>query len=156
MKRGPHPSLKVLLDTNVYITALRSEADRDHFRAVFYPLLPATVLSAVVAYELSVSAADQTTRELLAEFVAPMERAGRVETPAFTDWIAAAEVVSAILRKDRGYKSKLPSLLNDILIALSARRAGAELLTYNGDDFRLIKRHTEFELRVLEQSAGKV
>jgi predicted nucleic acid-binding protein len=141
--------LKVLLDTNVYITALRSEADRSDFRATFYPLLPATVLSAVVAYELSVSAADRTTRELLGEFVAPMERTGRVATPTFADWTSAGEIVSAILKKDRGYRSKLPSLLNDILIALSARRSGAEVLTYNGDDFRLIKRHTAFELRVL-------
>jgi hypothetical protein len=44
--------MKVLLDSNVYITALRSEAERARFRSSFFPLLPATVLSAVVAYEL--------------------------------------------------------------------------------------------------------
>lgn len=143
--------MKVLLDTNVYITALRSKADRDHFRTSFFPLLPATVLSAVVVFELSVSASDLRTRDLLGEFIAPMERAGRVVTPTFEDWQSAATVVSAIARKDGAWKSKLPMLLNDVLIAHGARRVGAELVTYNGVDFRLIRRHLKFGLRVLEQ-----
>lgn len=142
--------MKVLLDSNVYITALRSQAERARFRATFFPLLPATVLSAVVAYELSVSAADVRTRDLLAEFITPMERAGRVVTPQFSDWQAAADIVSAIARKDGAWKSKLPVLLNDVLIALGARRVGAQVVTYNGKDFRLIKRHTDFALRVIE------
>ena len=142
--------MKVLLDTNVHITALRSQAERTRFRSTFFPLLPATVLSAVVAYELSVSAADVHTRDLLAEFITPMERAGRVVTPQFADWQSAAAIVSAIGRKDGSWKSKLPALLNDVLIALSARRAGAQVVTYNGRDFRLIKRHTDFALRVID------
>ena len=141
--------MKVLLDTNVYIRALRSEAERARFRATYFPLLPATVLSAVVAYELTVSAADVRTRDLLAEFIAPMERAGRVVTPTFADWQSAAAIVSAIGRKDGAWRSKLPVLLNDVLIALCARRVGAQVLTYNGTDFRLIKRRLDFGLRVL-------
>jgi predicted nucleic acid-binding protein len=147
--------MKVLLDTNVYITALRSKADREYFRTAFFPLLPATVLSAVVVYELSVSASDVQTRDLLGEFIAPMERAGRVVTPTFEDWQAAAGVVSAIGRKDAAWKSKLPALLDDVLIALCARRVGARLVTYNGSDFRLIRRHLNFGLDVLEQRAGR-
>ena len=41
-------------------------------------------------------------------------------------------------------KTELPALLNDILIALCARRIGATLLTYNRDNFRLIRRHADF------------
>jgi len=141
--------VKVLLDTNVYITAVRSQADRAYFRTTFFPLLPATVLSAVVAYELSVNAADTRTRDLLAEFVSPLEQAGRVATPSFDDWQMAATMVSAIAKKDGSWKSKLPALLNDVLIALGARRVGAEVVTYNGRDFRLIRRHADFALRVL-------
>lgn len=142
--------MKVLLDTNVYIGALRSQEARQQFRTSFFPLLPSTLLSAVVAYELSVSASDVRTRDLLAAFIDPMERAGRVVTPLFADWQAAASIVSAIRRKDGGFKSKVPSLQNDILIALSARRAGAEVITRNGEDFRLVRRHLEFRLRVIE------
>jgi predicted nucleic acid-binding protein len=41
-------------------------------------------------------------------------------------------------------------LLNDILIALSARRVGAMVLTRNRDDFLLIRRHKGFSLRILD------
>lgn len=53
-----------------------------------------------------------------------MERTGRIG-PTFTDWIEASAIVSAIKEKDRGWPSKLPALLNDILIALCTRRVGA-------------------------------
>jgi predicted nucleic acid-binding protein len=79
-----------------------------------------------------------------------MERAGRVVSPTFADWREAAVIVTAIENKERGWRSKLPALLNDILIALCARRIGATLLTYNKEDFRLIRRHKDFALRILE------
>jgi len=79
----------------------------------------------------------------------PMERTGRIVSPVFDDWIDASDVVTAIEERDRGWRSKLPALLNDILIALCARRIGATLITYNGDDFRLIGCHTKFSLRAL-------
>ena len=90
------------------------------------------------------------TRGLVQEFISPMERTGRVVNPTFEDWVEASAVVTAIEEKDRGWRSKLPALLNDILIALCARRIGATLLTYNKDDFRLIRRHKNFSLRILE------
>jgi predicted nucleic acid-binding protein len=71
-------------------------------------------------------------------------------TPTFDDWTEAAALVTAIELRDRGWRSKLPALLNDILIALSARRIGAMVVTRNRDDFLLIRRHTGFSLRVLE------
>ena len=142
--------MKYLLDTNVYLGAVRSEEKRAKFRRTFYPLLPATYLSAIVAYELAVNSYDRRTRTLLLEFIRPMQRTGRVVTPAFDDWIMASEVVTAIGEKEKSWRSKLPALLNDILIALSARRIGAILLTYNRDDFRLIGRYADFSLRVLE------
>lgn len=141
--------MKYLLDTNVYIEACRSEERRTQFRNTFFPLLPATFLSAVVAYELYVNAQDRRTRGLVQEFISPMERTGRVVSPTFADWIEAAAIVTAIGEKDRGWRSKLPVLLNDILVALCARRMGATLFTYNEEDFRLIHRHKDFSLRIL-------
>jgi len=142
--------VKYLLDTNVYLGASRSEETRTRFRKAFFPLLPATFLSAVVAYELFVNARDARTQTLVREFIRPMEQTGRVVSPAFDDWIQASEVVTAIEQKDRRWRSKLPGLLNDILIALCARRIGATLLTYNRDDFLLIRRHKDFSLRVVQ------
>lgn len=142
--------MKYLLDTNIYLTACRSQETRAQFRRTFFPLLPATFLSAVVAYELLVNARDAQTQALVQEFTHPMERTGRILSPAFHDWVEASQIVTAIEEKDRGWRSKLPGLLNDILIALCARQIGATLLTYNRDDFRLIRRHKDFSLRVLE------
>lgn len=141
--------MKYLLDTNVYLEAFRSEQRKAQFREAFFPLLPATFLASVVAYELNVNAKDGHTGSLLQEFIGPMERTGRVVSPTFGDWVEAASVVTDIDAKARGWRSKLPSLLNDILIALCARRIGAILVTYNKDDFQLIRRHKDFSLRVL-------
>jgi predicted nucleic acid-binding protein len=142
--------MKCLLDTSVYIDAVRSAEARSRFKTSFFPLIPVTYLSAVVAYELFVNARDRATRRLVAEFTEPMERTGRVATPLFSDWMTAAQIVSAIHDKDRAFKSKLPALLNDILIALSARRIGATVFTHNAKDFRLIARHLDYSLGLLE------
>ena len=142
--------MKYILDTNVYLEAFRSQAKRNQFRQSFFPLLPATYLSAVVAYELNVNAQDSLTRELIQQFVLPLIRTGRVVTPTFQDWTEASTIVTSIRGKDKSWHSKLPALLNDVLIALCARKAGAIMITYNRDDFRLIQRHKGFALRVLE------
>ena len=146
--------MKYLLDTSVYIEAARSESGRVRFRAAFFPLLPATFLSAVVAYELRASAAEGRTAALVRDFTRPMERTGRVVSPTFDDWMMAADIVTGIQQRDRGWRSKLPALLNDILIALCARRIGAVMITHNQEDFRLIRRHVGFSLRILESSGG--
>jgi predicted nucleic acid-binding protein len=142
--------VKYLLDTNVYVEALRTEESRQRFKTSFYPLLPVTFLSATVVYELHVNAADQRTKELLVEFVTRLERADRMVTPTYDDWVQAADIVTKIWGKDRSWRSKLPLLLNDILIALSARRIGATLLTYNAKDFNLIRKYKHFALRILK------
>ena len=113
-------------------------------------MLPATFVSATVAYELFVNAADDTTRELVTNFVTRAERAGRTITPAFRDGIEASQIMTRIAASDKSWRSKLPQLQNDILIALSARRIGATVLTYNREDFLLIRRHKQFSLRVLK------
>lgn len=141
--------MKVILDTNVYVDACRSEETRAHFRAAFFPLLPVTYLAAVVAYELRVNAKDERTRRLVHDFIQPMQRTGRIVNPTFADWLDASDVVEAIETRDRTWRSKLPALLNDILIALCARRIGATLVTHNERDFRLIRRYKPFSLRAL-------
>jgi predicted nucleic acid-binding protein len=146
--------MKVILDTNVYVSACRSEEARARFRTSFFKLLPVTFLAAVVAYELRVNAAGRPTQRLVQEFIAPMESSGRCVSPTFADWIEAAAIVTAIVERDHSWRSKLPALLNDTLIALSARRIGATLFTYNARDFRLIRRHKEFALRVLAAEAA--
>ena len=40
-------------------------------------------------------------------------------------------------------------LVNDVLLAMTAVQIGATLFTCNGEDFRLIARHTKFPLEIL-------
>ena len=54
------------------------------------------------------------------------------------------DMIEKVRRLFNAKTEKLPALLNDILIALCARRIGATLLTYNRDNFRLIRRHADF------------
>lgn len=143
--------MKYLFDTNVYLRAVRSEEKRIQFRRTFFPLLPSTYLSAIVAYELSVNASDRRTEILVREFIRPMEQTGRFVAPTFEDWVTASEVVTAIDEEERSWRSKLAVLLNDILIALCARQIGAILLTHNKEDFRLIRRHLDFSLHIVDE-----
>jgi predicted nucleic acid-binding protein len=68
--------------------------------------------------------------------------------------MTAADVASALRHRDRGWRVQLPALLNDILIALCARRTGALVITHNREDFRLIRRHVGFSARILEPAGG--
>lgn len=71
--------------------------------------------------------------------------------PNFQDWKEAGKIIARITRKDPGLKSKMQQILNDILLALCARRIGADLYTFNRDDFDLIRRHRSFSLKTLKQ-----
>ena len=139
----------LLLDTNVYLFALRSDEGAAFFERRFLPLVFRTYLSAVVVEELYAGALDRGAVRLVERHVGALERAGRLAAPTFQDWKEAGILIAEITRKEPGRKAKVQQMVNDILLALSARRLGAELFTFNRDDFQLIRRYKPFALRVL-------
>jgi len=139
----------ILLDTNVYLHAIKSLDGAAFFERHFLPAVFRTYLSSVVAQELYAGALDAAGVRLVERYVGALERAGRVVTPTFQDWKEAGTLVARITRKEPGRKAKVQQMLNDILLALSARRIGADLFTFNRDDFELIRRHKPFSLKVL-------
>lgn len=142
--------MKCVLDTNVYLHAMRSEAGRAGFEQRFVPLLFRTYLSSVVAEELFAGALDAPGIALVDRHLGALRRAGRVVAPSTEDWIAAGKLIAKITQREPNKKSKVQQqLLNDILISLSARRIGATVFTFNRDDFELIGRHRSFSLEVL-------
>lgn len=141
--------MPILLDTNVYLFALRSEQGAAFFRQCFLPQVFRTYLSGVVVEELYAGALDAAAAHLIERHVGALEKAGRVLAPTFQDWKEAGKLVAQITRKEPGRKPKVQQMLNDILLALSARRIGADLFTFNREDFRLIHRHKAFSLKIL-------
>lgn len=143
--------MAILLDTNVYLFAMRSEDGAAFFESRFLPLVFQTYIAGVVVEELYAGALDAAGVRLVERYVGALERAGRVVAPNFQDWKEAGKIVSRITGKEPRLKSKVQQILNDILLALSARRIGADLYTFNRDDFELIRRHRPFSLKLLKQ-----
>ena len=142
--------MPVLLDTNVYLDALKSATGATRFERQFLPLVFQTYLSSVVVEELYAGALDDRAVRLVGRQVGALERVGRLVTPLFEDWKKAGKLVALITRREPGRKPKVQQMLNDILLALSARRMGADLYTLNRDDFKLIRRYQPFSLKLLD------
>jgi len=129
---------------------MRSEAGAVVFEERFVPLVFQTHLSGVVVEELYAGALDVKGTRLIDAYVGSLERAGRILAPTFQDWKEAGKIIARISGKEPRQKSKIQRMLNDVLLALCARRIGADLFTYNREDFRLIHRYRPFSLRVLK------
>ncbi len=116
-----------ILDTSVYI---------ENFRTGRFtlPLLRSPWIvrcSAVVLHELRRGA--RTPPEL--RFVGELARKVRIITPTEKHWLESAEVLSRMRARWGFTASKLRALAFDTLIALSARDAGAILVTCDQKDF---------------------
>ena len=137
--RRPH-----VLDTHLYIDAIRNEAGKralEEFHQVFTPFLH---FSAVVAQELraGVSGADGARLEL--GLFAPYERRGRVIAPSYTAWKETGRVLAELVAP-AARASVTRSFVNDILLAMSCREAGAVLVTANKADFARIAKVRRFD-----------
>ena len=136
--------MKFLLDTSVYLTILEN---RD-FAVAAEPSLrrigPRLVLSSVVRAELTQGARGDLGRSLVTRLTKTLERTGRVVAPLHEDWIEAASIQSKLWDSLPTLRSK--RLLNDLLIAQSARRVGACVITDNEGDFELIRRWIPLEI----------
>lgn len=128
---------------------MKSEEGTLFFEHQFLPLVFQTYTSSIVVEELYAGALDPGAVRLVERHVGTLEKAGRVVNPTFQDWKEAGKLVAQITRKEPGRKLKVQQMLNDVLLALSARRIGADLFTFNRDDFELIRRHKTFSLKIL-------
>jgi predicted nucleic acid-binding protein len=101
----------------------------------------------VVAAELRAGSTTESARRAVHEFTWWADRVGRVVTPGASDWERAGDVLGRIRRTEPRLRSRVSTLWNDILIALSARQIGATLVTLNVEDFHLLRRYVRFELK---------
>jgi predicted nucleic acid-binding protein len=130
-----------VLDTSIYI---------DHWERGRHEHLLASVRrsfvirhSAVVLSELRRGARTRQARDLVEDLyrMAPTQWA-----PTAVDWWEAGELIRRI-GDARGWSAgRRRDFQNDTLIALTARRHGATVVTANHDDFEILARELEVSL----------
>lgn len=136
---------RIVIDTNIYVDWLNSglhESVLFQWNAVKY-------LSAVVKMELLAGAFSRKDRRLVERIAAPFARAGRILLPSVGVYEDAGGVLRE-LQETKGYNlARAHSLVNDVLIALSARSIGATVITRNERDFLAIRGVRAFKLLVV-------
>ena len=107
-------------------------------------------MSAVVLMELIAGAHDDSRRKFYEEIFRRYRNTDLLIVPNHDDWLVAAKILFLLTharkRSHRGKLQKLPPgasqrLALDVLIAVSARRWKAMIVTENWTDFRAIQRY---------------
>jgi predicted nucleic acid-binding protein len=131
---------KYVLDTNLYIGAIRDPDKEAALDAFLERNAPVTYMSAVVMQELRAGAiTDASARALDKGIFEVFERRGRVAGPSVLSFKVCGRILTALFRQDGvPFKERPRSLVNDILIALTCRENGMTLLTDDGD-FKIIR-----------------
>ena len=130
----------VVFDTSVLIDNQRTGC-HSHRMADLTGLVR---LSSVVLAELWRGA----TQALERQFLRDLEKNLPILTPTEKNWLESGRILAKIY-SDKGYEpKKLRELHFDVLIALTVRSYGAQLITSNRADFELIREYREFQLEV--------
>lgn len=108
------------------------------------------LLSAVVLMELTAASADNSLRKIYEHLFHQYRRDQLLIVPNDDDWLFAAKIMFLLTqdrrREGRGKLKRLPPgasqrLALDVLIAVSARRWRAHVVTENWGDFKAIQRY---------------
>jgi predicted nucleic acid-binding protein len=127
-----------LIDTSVYIDNLRS----GRFKQEILDLKFVVRCSAVVLAELSRGARSRPIRK----FVDELSKHLRVIAPNEREWLQSGYIVNRIAAVKGFDINKTREFHFDVLIALTARRIGAHLITCNVVDFTAIRKILDFDL----------
>jgi len=108
------------------------------------------LLSAIVLTELSAGASDDSERKLYERLFRAYQKEGRLIVPNDEDWLLTSKILFLLTnsrrRSGHGKLKRLPPgasqrLALDVLIAVSARRCKAQVVTENWADFKAIQRY---------------
>jgi predicted nucleic acid-binding protein len=131
--------MKYMIDSDLYIELLRTGQYHDIIAEIYTRETPNIYFSSVVAQELLSGVINETGRKNIETILCPFEKRGRIVTPGHSVWKDAGYILSKLRVKNPHLKSKLPHMINDTLIAMSARSIGATVVTLNSSDFEAIK-----------------
>lgn len=120
----------LVVDTTLWVQWLRGNSPKSRQalqgRFIWMP--------APVAAELGSGARSRESAETLNTLLKPFERNGRCIVLNWRDFRLAGEILAQL-------KWPASPKLGDVLIAVSARKIGAEIWTLNIDDFRPLGEH---------------
>ena len=134
---------KVILDTSIYIPFINAGISHP---ALELEYKPSFYMSAVVIEELYAGAFDSVSVRLLDRMYETFGNLGRVVVPEASDWQKTGKVVAKLGRKYGFEDNFLLKITNDVLIAFSARRVGAVIVTSNVKEFLRIKEFVDFKI----------
>ena len=137
---------KVLLDTSIYISNLKSGLYIDSLSKLFSFSI-VHLHSTVFEELLAGSRSDEERGELylLKESFLEFER---ILTPTDQDWEETGLLVNRLIHKNILSPKNAVSFTHDVLLAVSVQRIGARLITENRKDFERIQRLKDFKLTV--------
>ncbi len=131
-----------VIDTNVYIHALRDPAELRALKAFVAGAADRVRVHATVVLELSGGARTHRQHAALEDLISAYIQRGLILVPSFAAHIEAGRVLVDLANKERVVLATAPrSFTNDVLIATSCREEKARLITNNHADFIQIKRH---------------
>lgn len=135
--------IRTLLDTNVYIDWLN---DGLHESLVLGPGR-VRILSAIVLMELRAGAETARAKRGVDRLARAYRAGQRLVAPLPSVCDEAGNVLRDLRR--RGRDVRRASLVNDVLIALTARAQGATVVTRDGSDFTAIRQVRDFSVEVI-------
>jgi predicted nucleic acid-binding protein len=128
----------IIVDTSIFIDHLRTGRHLERIES----LAGLVRTSSIVLAELWRGATKPAERQ----FLLALERNHPILTPTQDDWLDSGQIL-AKMHADKGFVAeKLRDLHFDVLIALTARRHGARLISSNRSDFELIRGYRAFDL----------
>lgn len=138
----------VLLDTSIYISALRLRKPATIAVSSIAPESPVW-LSSVVLEELYAGAGDlerRTVERLERDF----DKLDRIVVPNLRDWTQTGQVLARLAIRYGYERIGQGRLTNDALIAISAGRLGIRVLTANERDYRRISEFKPFQWQLMK------
>ena len=136
----------VLLDTSIYITALRAGDDAVLKLRRFTPGAPVW-LSSVVLEELYAGVKSRDFR-IVERLERDFDKAGRMLVPNLSDWTLTGKLLARLAAKYGYERIGQARLTNDTLVAMSAARRGITVITANERDFGRLAQFHPFQWQV--------
>ena len=138
-----HP-VKLVLDTSVYIPFINQGIA--HPAIEIHQGRPLIYMSTVVMEELYAGAMDVSSVKLIDKMHDTFSGMNRLIVPDALDWQKTGKVVAQLGKKYGFEKMFLSRITNDILIAVTARKIGAVVVTKNQKDFLKIQEYIDFKI----------